>query len=85
MCAASHATQLACNPATVSFPMPPRFAEEVQEYIRVNGASTLSGLAHYLSKWGADEEDLRMALEWLVRERKVVLEPGQIERYRLVE
>ena len=63
--------------------MPPQFVEEIGEYLRVNGPSTSSGIARHFAKWGADDEDIRVALEWLVREGRVVRELDREERYRL--
>ncbi len=63
--------------------MPPRFVPEIEEFLRVNGPTTESGLASHFAKWGASDEDLRGALDWLVRESRVerVLDRG--ERFRL--
>ncbi|HYK94117.1 MAG TPA: hypothetical protein VEY07_08785 [Thermoplasmata archaeon] len=63
--------------------MPPRFVEEISEYLRVNGPATASGIASHFSKWGADDEDVRLALEWLIHEGRVVREQLGPERFRL--
>jgi len=63
--------------------MPPRFAEEIVDYLRVNGATTQVGLAGHFLKWGADEEDLRLALEWLLHEGRIERVADREERYRL--
>ena len=62
--------------------MPPRFADEILEYLRVNGPATASGVATHFTKWGADEEDVRLALEWLVHEGRASRELNDLERFR---
>ena len=61
--------------------MAPRFAEEIAEYLRVNGPTNGVDLGTHFAKWGADEEDLRLALAWLEREGRVRRELGRDERY----
>jgi hypothetical protein len=63
--------------------MPPRFSEEIAEYLRVNGSTTRAGLAAHFRKWGADEEDLRLALEWLLHESRIDRVQEREERFRL--
>ncbi len=63
--------------------MPPRFSEEITTYLKVSGPTTLSAITAHFAKWGADDEDIRMALEWLIREGTVVRELDRQERYRL--
>ncbi len=63
--------------------MPPRFAEEIRAYLQVSGPTTSSAIATHFAKWGADDEDIRLALEWLVHEGAVVRELEREERYRL--
>ncbi len=63
--------------------MPPRFSSEIEEYLRVSGPTTALGLARHFAKWGADDEDVRLALEWLVHEGRVVRDSDREEHYRL--
>ncbi|MCI4361035.1 MAG: FeoC-like transcriptional regulator [Thermoplasmata archaeon] len=63
--------------------MPPRYAEEIREFLRVNGPTPLVDLSTHFAKWGADNEDLRLALEWLVREGRIERTPESAEQYRL--
>jgi hypothetical protein len=63
--------------------MPPRFSEEIVDYLRVNGPTPQVGLAAHFLKWGADEEDLRLALEALLHEGRIERVEGPEERYRL--
>jgi hypothetical protein len=73
-----------CKWAEADFPsMAPRFAEEIEDYLRVNGATAQVGLAAHFLKWGADDEDLRLALEWLLHEGRIERVPDREERYRL--
>lgn|GEM_PF-3450391 len=65
--------------------MAPRFTLEIQEYLRTSGPVTQSALAGHFSKWGADDEDIRIALAWLVSEGRVRRELDREERFRLVE
>lgn len=62
--------------------MPPRFAAEIEQYLRVSGPTTGSGLAHHFVKWGATDEDVEEALAWLVREGRVERVLDLDERYR---
>jgi len=63
--------------------MPPRFSEEIVDYLRVNGPTPQVGLWAHFQKWGADEEDLRLALEWLLHEGRIERIGDPEERYRL--
>lgn len=62
--------------------MPPRFAVEIEQYLQISGPTTETGLANHFVKWGATADDVRSALEWLVRERRVERELDPEERYR---
>jgi len=63
--------------------MPPRYVEEIVEFLRVNGPTTQVALAAHFSKWGADDEDLRVALEWLAHEGRIDRVQDREERFRL--
>jgi hypothetical protein len=63
--------------------MPPRFAQEIQEYLRVNGSTPLADLTVHFAKWGADDEDLRLALEWLLHEGRIDRVVEREERFRI--
>jgi hypothetical protein len=63
--------------------MPPRFAEEIEEFLKVKGATPLVDLSAHFAKWGADDEDLRLALEWLGHEGRVERILDGIEQYRV--
>lgn len=62
--------------------MPPRFAVEIEEYLRLNGPTTETGLGRHFVKWGATAADVSAALEWLVREGRATRELDPDERYR---
>lgn len=63
--------------------MGPRFSEEIVDYLRINGATTRSALGSHFAKWGADEEDLRVALEHLLHEGLVEPIGDGEERFQL--
>jgi hypothetical protein len=61
----------------------PRFAKEVEEYLRVSGPTTFSGLSTHFARWGASDEDLRVAIDWLLKEGRLARDLDRFEKYRL--
>jgi len=63
--------------------MAPRFAEEIAEYLRVSGPATFTGLSTHFARWGATDEDVRVAVEWLLKEGRLARELDRFEKYHL--